>query len=92
MCDLATAAGPPPAPPDGGLGVAGSRDQLGSDDDLLASAAQFITLYHAENIEAGPPRQRLLEVQHEIETTGTYRHTPAELTFAARVAWRNSSR
>ena len=28
----------------------------------------------------------------EIEATGTYRHTPAELTFGARVAWRNSAR
>jgi nitric-oxide synthase len=31
-------------------------------------------------------------VQRQIEATGTYRHTPAELTFGARVAWRNSSR
>jgi nitric-oxide synthase len=59
---------------------------------LLASAAQFITQYHAENMEAGPPCERLMEVRREIETTGTYQHTPAELTFAARVAWRNSSR
>ncbi len=33
-----------------------------------------------------------MEVRREIESTGTYQHTPAELTFAARVAWRNSSR
>jgi nitric-oxide synthase, bacterial len=32
------------------------------------------------------------QVRHEIASAGTYRHTGAELTFAARVAWRNSSR
>jgi nitric-oxide synthase, bacterial len=59
---------------------------------LLASAEQFITLFHAENTEAGPPCERLMEVRRELESTGMYQHTPAELTFAARVAWRNSSR
>jgi len=32
------------------------------------------------------------QVRREIAADGTYRHTEAELTFAARVAWRNSSR
>ncbi len=32
------------------------------------------------------------QVRREISATGTYRHTEAELTFAAQVAWRNSSR
>jgi nitric-oxide synthase len=32
------------------------------------------------------------QVRREIESEGTYWHTEAELTFAARVAWRNSSR
>jgi nitric-oxide synthase, bacterial len=31
-------------------------------------------------------------IRREIAATGTYRHTEAELTFAAQVAWRNSSR
>jgi len=60
-------------------------------DSLLASAERFITLFHSEN-SAGPPDLRLRQVRREIETAGTYRHTPAELTFGARVAWRNSSR
>ena len=60
-------------------------------DGLLASAERFITLFHSEN-RAGPPDRRLRHVRREIETTGTYRHTPAELAFGARVAWRNSSR
>jgi nitric-oxide synthase, bacterial len=58
---------------------------------LLASADRFITQFHDEN-RAGPPDRRLRQVRREIEATGTYRHTPAELTFGARVAWRNSAK
>ena len=57
----------------------------------LVSAERFITLFHIET-QAGPPDVRLRQVRREIETTGTYWHTPAELAFGARVAWRNSSR
>ncbi len=60
-------------------------------DSLWVSAERFIMLFHAEN-RAGPPDRRLRQVRREIETTGTYRHTPEELEFGARVAWRNSSR
>jgi len=60
-------------------------------EDLHASARQFITLFHAEN-HAGPAFQRLGRVRREIEATGTYWHTPEELAFGARAAWRNSTR
>jgi nitric-oxide synthase len=60
-------------------------------DSLLVSAERFITLFHGEN-GAGSPDRRLREVRREIEATGTYWHTPEELAFGARVAWRNSSR
>ena len=60
-------------------------------DRLLVSAERFITLFHIEN-GAGPPDRRLRQVRREIEAAGTYWHTPAELEFGARVAWRNSSR
>jgi nitric-oxide synthase, bacterial len=60
-------------------------------DSLLVSAERFITLFHSEN-HAGSPDRRLRHVRREIETAGTYRHTPDELEFGARVAWRNSSR
>jgi nitric-oxide synthase len=66
-------------------------DDSHAPDSLLASAEQFITLFHSEN-RAGPPDRRLRHVRREIETTGTYRHTAEELEFGARVAWRNSSR
>jgi nitric-oxide synthase len=59
---------------------------------ILDEAEQFITLFHAEYPAAGPVGERLRQVRAQIESEGTYDHTPAELTFAARVAWRNSSR
>jgi nitric-oxide synthase, bacterial len=58
---------------------------------LLASAEQFITQFYGENL-LGSPDRRLRHVRREIVTTGTYWHTPDELTFGARVGWRNSSR
>jgi nitric-oxide synthase, bacterial len=58
---------------------------------LLACAKEFITQFHNET-HAGPPGKRLAQVRREIEATGTYWHTLAELEFGARIAWRNSSR
>jgi len=81
------AANPPVLP--GGRSLAG--DDSSALDSLFVSAERFVTLFHAEN-RAGPPDRRLRHVRHEIETTGTYRHTAAELEFGARVAWRNSRR
>jgi nitric-oxide synthase, bacterial len=59
--------------------------------DLVASAERFVVLFHDET-RAGSAGHRLRQVRREIEATGTYRHTEAELAFGARVAWRNSSR
>jgi nitric-oxide synthase len=68
-----------------------AADQLLACDKLFASAERFITQFHSET-RAGPPDRRLWHVRREIETTGSYWHTPQELAFGARVAWRNSSR
>ncbi|WP_245916430.1 nitric oxide synthase oxygenase [Nocardioides gansuensis] len=57
-----------------------------------AAAAEFLELFHAENPEAGPVGPRIAAVMREIDMTGTYWHTPEELTFGARVAWRNNAR
>ncbi|MBO4205910.1 nitric oxide synthase oxygenase [Micromonospora echinofusca] len=54
-------------------------------------AEEFIRQHHAEDPRLGPPEPRLEQVRWQIATTGTYRHTPAELSFGARVAWRNSA-
>ncbi|HEX5293203.1 MAG TPA: nitric oxide synthase oxygenase [Streptosporangiaceae bacterium] len=81
-----TGTGRPAAP-----GYASDPGHALASASLLASASRFITQFHDES-RAGPPERRLRQVRGEIEATGTYRHTPAELTFGARVAWRNSAR
>ncbi len=58
----------------------------------LDEAEEFLRLFHGENPTAGDVERRLAWVRTEIGLTGTYQHTTAELTFGARVAWRNSAR
>ncbi|WP_185008369.1 nitric oxide synthase oxygenase [Crossiella cryophila] len=55
-------------------------------------AEEFLRLFHEENPQAGPVEPRLSAVRAEIALRGTYLHTPDELGFGARVAWRNSAR
>lgn len=64
----------------------------GSGPLRFEEAETFILQFHGENPGAGPPQDRLRLVRREIDSQGTYRHTRDELEFAARVAWRNSSR
>ncbi|MGQ0777154.1 MAG: nitric oxide synthase oxygenase [Pseudonocardiales bacterium] len=58
----------------------------------LAEAQEFLELFYTEHPEAGPLRSRLAQVRAEVAVSGTYRHTPLELAFGARVAWRNAAR
>ena len=60
--------------------------------ELLAAAEGFLALFHGENPGAGTLSARMQQVSGEVKARGTYWHTPEELAFAARVAWRNSSR
>jgi nitric-oxide synthase len=62
----------------------------GSVDIDVAHA--FLEQFHAETDPAYPLRRRLRRVRAEIERTGTYVHTEAEVEFGARVAWRNAAR
>lgn len=69
-----------------------------------AEVEDFLRLFYAEADQPGattvkgvaartvPFEERLEQVREEIEQTGTYVHTSAELAFGARVAWRNSAR
>jgi len=59
--------------------------------DLKREAMLFLRQHAAEQVLADE-RSRLAAVQHEISETGTYHHTLDELTFGARVAWRNTTR
>lgn len=56
-----------------------------------AEAEQFLTLYHEESGLPGLTA-RLVEVWDEVGRTGSYTLTSSELTYGARVAWRNSTR
>ena len=49
-------------------------------------------MLHSEHPGLGPAQRRVEQVRREIAESGTYTHTAAELTFGARVAWRNASR
>ncbi|MFI5758573.1 nitric oxide synthase oxygenase [Streptomyces sp. NPDC051569] len=59
---------------------------------LWREAEEFIRKHRHEEPGLGSPGGRLRAVRKEIRDTGTYRHTSAELTFGARLAWRNSNR
>jgi nitric-oxide synthase len=59
--------------------------------DVLAEAWAFLELYCAETGRVGLAT-RWAQVRSEIEATGTWRQTTDELTFGARVAWRQSVR
>ena len=62
-----------------------SGDALPDTGQLLAAAEAFIALFHDENPGAGAFADRMPQVTAEIQAHGTYRHTPPELEFAARV-------
>jgi nitric-oxide synthase len=58
-----------------------------------AAAEEFLEQYAAEvRPGAALARRRRRDVLAEIERTGSYTHTPQELQFGARVAWRNAAR
>lgn len=83
-----TLAGPPPA----GGSVPGLPDEEELAPPVEWSAAEtFVRLHHAEALGTDPA-DRLREVRTELHRTGDYTHTPAELTWAARVSWRNADR
>ncbi|WP_018684314.1 nitric oxide synthase oxygenase [Actinokineospora enzanensis] len=68
-----------PAPPD-----------RSATNPLFAMAERFLRMFHEARPKAGPLDTRLAKVRAEIAATGTYRHTPAELAFGARVALRET--
>jgi nitric-oxide synthase len=58
---------------------------------LYQKASSFLEQVYKE-LDLPSLEQRLVEVQQEIESTGTYTHTFEELEHGARMAWRNSNR
>ncbi|WP_035303269.1 nitric oxide synthase oxygenase [Actinokineospora inagensis] len=57
---------------------------------VFRAAEQFLRMFHGARPKAGPLDTRLAKVRAEVAATGTYRHTPAELAFGARLALRES--
>ncbi|MER8098924.1 nitric oxide synthase oxygenase [Kitasatospora sp. NPDC094016] len=55
-------------------------------------AAEFIRRFHREQPATGAADARIRAVLDEIERTGSYQHTPAELAYGAKLAWRNAAR
>ncbi len=63
--------------------------------DLYIQAEAFIS--SMQQFEGRPSnsdkwKQRLNSIKQSIEETGTYTHTSEELSFGAKLAWRNSNR
>ncbi|MDO5376409.1 MAG: nitric oxide synthase oxygenase [Staphylococcus rostri] len=60
---------------------------------MLQKARTFITdMYKELNLSETACAERIAQIEREITETGTYRHTTEELTYGARVAWRQSNR
>jgi len=79
------------------MSVPGYRDVPTPDWDPAApadicEAEDFLRQCYAENPKLGPVEPRLAVVRAQITATGTYVHTPDELSYGAKLAWRNSSR
>ena len=55
---------------------------------FLSSMKQFDGIHY----DASHWENRLLEIKKEIAQSGTYTHSPQELEFGAKLAWRNSNR
>ena len=55
-------------------------------------AEDFLRRCYLENPRLGPVEPRLAIVRAQIAATGSYVHTTEELTYGARMAWRNASR
>ncbi|MEV5972168.1 nitric oxide synthase oxygenase [Streptomyces sp. NPDC051921] len=85
-CPYAHAHVPPPAPVPPPPAVADPSAWLRQE------AERFVRQFHLEQPHAGDAEGRVREVGAEIDRTGTYTHSPAELAFGARVAWRNAAR
>jgi nitric-oxide synthase len=68
-------------------------NQRPPDRESLASEVQlWLEQFYAENALGDTFFPRRAEVLKEIERTGTYQQRPEELTYGAKVAWRNSVR
>lgn len=71
---------------------AGGMVPLATDLSAEEQAERFLLQWFAEQRPDVDPTARIVEMRAAFATDGTWRKTPEELGFAARVAWRNASR
>lgn len=62
------------------------------DLEVLERSARAFVFQFAAEVGGCCPVTRFKEIEREIEETGTYTHTFAELEFGAKLAWRNSNK
>ncbi|MFC4306560.1 nitric oxide synthase oxygenase [Cohnella boryungensis] len=61
--------------------------------DVAQAAEQFVRQFYEETGRSlSELEKRLAEIERAIAEEGTYVHTPDELSFGAKVAWRNNSK
>jgi nitric-oxide synthase len=60
--------------------------------DAASQAEDFLRQLQSERGEHGPTEDRINAVRAQIEATGSYRHTEDELSWGAKLAWRNTPR
>lgn len=71
---------------------AGEPIHLKSKVSVEDEARQFVMQYYYETQHGIDSADRVAEVCDEIQATGTWTPTTAELGFAAQIAWRNAER
>ena len=77
--------------------VPGYRDHPTERWDPIApvdpgEAEEFLRQCYLENARLGPVEPRLAIVRAQIAATGGYVHTTEELSYGAKMAWRNACR
>ncbi|MEO1376620.1 MAG: nitric oxide synthase oxygenase [Cyanobacteria bacterium J06635_10] len=62
-------------------------------NSIISEAAEYLKIFCTEqNIPIENLEKRLAEICCEVEQTGTYWQTSEEITYGAKLAWRNSTR
>ncbi len=68
------------------------RYPLVDPQDILREARAYFHIFHLEHGTLQTYQEQLIAVQADIQRTGTYWHTFADLEYGASIAWRNSTR
>jgi nitric-oxide synthase len=79
------------------MNVPGYRDHPTEQWDPVApvdpgEAEEFLRQCYLENPRLGPVEPRLAIVRAQVAATGSYVHTTDEVSYGAKMAWRNASR